>query len=148
VYNTHHIECSPELSTHAESWTDEEDSRALIAADNTEIDWRKQIDGHLMAKKLRDIELQETEYRKTRMRPSRKHDEWSTELEMAMKDIPSLKKCAPVYQASSYDTGNSPLPYEDFTSQAQWNFRHDRRPVSGIKDHWPSQPQRFPPHHT
>jgi hypothetical protein len=127
--NTRHKENGPELSAHAESSTDNEDTTALMAVDDTEIDWRKRIAGHLMAKKLRDIEQQESEHRRTGMRPARKHDEWRTELKTAMNRLSPKKKRTPVYQASAYDTESSSLRYEDFTSKAEWNFRRDRRPV-------------------
>jgi hypothetical protein len=129
VCNTRHKGEGQDPSTHAQASTQEEETTAMMSSYDTEIDWRKSTDGHLMAKRLKDIEQEESDYRKTGMRAARKHEEWRTELERAMTDAPSASKREPVYQASAYDTGSSPLKYEDFTSQAKWNFRRDKRPV-------------------
>jgi hypothetical protein len=150
VCNTRHKETSPvSQSFHSEASTDEEESTAVMSADDAELDWRRLTDGHMMAKKLKNIEQEETEHRRTGMRPACRHGEWKKELEKAMTStaatpVYQASDCdagtpatavTPVYQASAFDSGTTRLRYEDFTSQAQYNFRRDRRPV--FRNHSP-----------
>jgi hypothetical protein len=141
VCNTRHKPASPiSQSFHAEASVDEDGSTAMMAADEAEIDWRKRTDGHLMAKMVKKIEQEESEYRRTGMRSDSKQDDWRTELQKAMESTQSRTAnpepaATPVYQASAFDSGSTHLRYEDFTAQAQWNFRRDRRPV--FRNHGP-----------
>jgi hypothetical protein len=53
-------------SFHAEIATDgEEVTTAVVAADDTEIVWRTRVDGHVMAKRLKEIEDEESTEERT-----------------------------------------------------------------------------------
>jgi hypothetical protein len=124
-------ESSPHRSIHVETATDDggEETVALVVEEDVEVDWRTQTDGHMMAKHMRDIEQQESEYQRTGERPVRYQEDWKKQLDAAMKDVPSKVKRGPVFQTSTYDSSAVQLLYKDFTTRASWNFSRDRAPV-------------------
>jgi hypothetical protein len=113
---------------HADATTEGQGSPvAMLASDEIEIDWRKRTDGHTMAKRLKGLEQAESELDRTGLRPTKHHRDWKQKLEDAMQDIPPERP--PTYKASSYDSAQVRMAYEDFTSRASWNFGRNRRPV-------------------
>jgi hypothetical protein len=121
----------PARSVHAEATTyrDDDETTALMVDEDIEVDWRRQTDGHSMAKHLRYIEQQESDYQRTGERPTHGQDSWRKQLEVAMREKPPEPRRRPVFQASKYDSSTVQLLYEDFTTRASWNFSRDRAPV-------------------
>jgi hypothetical protein len=115
-------------SFHAEIATDgEEVTTAVVAADDTEIDWRTRVDGHVMAKRLKEIEDEESTEERTGLRSTRKQNEWREELKRAMMDLPD--KGPRMYEKTAFDASPIQMKYEDFLEKAQWNFQRKRRPI-------------------
>jgi hypothetical protein len=115
-------------SRHADATTDGQGRAiAMVADEEIEIDWRKRTDGHVMAKRLKEIEKAEAVFDRTGQRPAKHQQEWKQKMEAAMQDLPA--KPHATYTASSYDSSRVHLGYDDFTSRASWNFGRNRRPV-------------------
>jgi hypothetical protein len=113
---------------HANATTEGQGSPvAMLASEEIEIDWRKRTDGHTMAKRLKGLELAESELVRTGLRPTRHQEDWRRKLEEAMQEAPPEER--PQYKTSKYDSAQVRMLYEDFTSRASWNFGRNRRPV-------------------
>jgi hypothetical protein len=103
---------------------------AFLAAEEIVTDWRKRTDGHVMAKRLKEIEATEFELHRTGLRQTKHQEDWMQRLENAMREETEIpERPPPKYKASLYDSERINLEYEDFTSRASWNFGRNRRPV-------------------
>jgi hypothetical protein len=73
-------------SFHAECTIEGTLETAVLSADDTTIDWRKAADGHVMAKKIRHIEEEESLKERTGTRSIKQQQDWQRQLENAMRD--------------------------------------------------------------
>jgi hypothetical protein len=116
-------------SFHAECTSEGTLETAVLSADDTTMDWRKATDGHVMAKKIRHIEEEESIKERTGTRSTKQQQDWKRQLENAMRDEHTPQQKDVRYRSNKYDAASVDMRYDQFTTRANWNFGRRGRPV-------------------
>jgi hypothetical protein len=128
MYNTREARNDTFTNFHAEATTEDGLQGAVLSTDDAP-DWRKNSDGHTMAKNLKHIERQEAFQRTTGMRSAKQQEDWRKQLEEAMAQGDDTGHKVRHYKVNTYDATPVHFTYDDFTTKASWNFGRKGRPI-------------------